>query len=163
MCGLMRNTAWGLLNPLCWEEEDVQGPGSCSGRWGLGSLWERDKAVTTHIRASVCCSAFQLFAASSPVVCHSYSQLFAVQHSIYLQSLPTYLQPYPQECAITTPAVCSHHRYLQSPPTCSRSPSQLSAGPPSARYNLFPAVCNHHPSYVQFPSHFGHQVRLVQD
>lgn len=117
-----------------------------------GQCGEREKAVPTHIRASICCSAPQLFAASSPVVCHSYSQLFAVQHTSYLQLPPTYLQPYPQECAITTPAVCSHHRYLQSPPSCSRSPSQLSAGPPSALYNLFPAVCNHHPSYVQFPS-----------
>lgn len=52
----------------------------------------------------------QLLAASSPGVCCFHSQLFAVQHSGYLQSLPTYLQPCPQEHATTTPAVRSQRR-----------------------------------------------------
>lgn len=111
----------GLLSPLCW------GRGGCVVADGVWLVWERAGCTHTHTCLSVCCSS-QLFAASSPVVCRSYSQLFAVQHSSYLQSLPTYLQPYPQECVITTPAVRSHHRYLQPPP-------QLSAA-------TFPAVCS---------------------
>lgn len=52
----------------------------------------------------------RLVAGFSPGVGCPHSQLFAVQHSGYLQSLPSYVQSCPQEHASTTLAVGSHRR-----------------------------------------------------
>lgn len=129
-CGLTTDMLRGLPSPPREER------GGCAGARGLRwqvRCWGRCGSEQPYPHACVpdWMTSSPAICSPSPLVCRSHSQLFAVQPSSYLQSLPTYLQPYPQECAITTPAARRHHRYLQSPP-------QLFTV-------TLPAVCSYHP------------------
>lgn len=139
------DTVWVSLAHCVGGEKDVQGPGCCSGRWDLGPVWEGEQAAPTCICACP-------YAVLLPSYLQAPLQLFAVL-------TPSCLQ-------FNTSAICSHYplicslilRSVQSPPQlfsrtdiCSRHPDapdhlpsclQL---PPSALYNLSPAVCSHYP------------------
>lgn len=151
-----RDTLWGLLSPLCQET---------GGRAGAGipycPMGSRASVGERTGRSARCPP--QLFAASSPGICCSHSQLFAVQHSSYLQSLPTYLQSYPHGYTSNTPAVQSSQT-LPVP-----TPAVTVTFPAVGSYHLqlsiislqlfavtTPVICNFHPP-------FEHQVRLAQD
>lgn len=147
------------LNPLCMERGGCVcvwwGGARATGRRNLAGVGEQATPDThTQAHLSTCCSVPQLSAASLPFVCSLCSQVFAIQHSSCLQSLPAYLQtvssgvcnyhpscsqPAPLDscshypsCSVTFPAVCSYHL-------------QLLAGNPSL------AVHSRHPRDLQFP------------
>ena len=120
------------LNPLCMERGEYVCVCVCvCVGWGLLAEgvcgWcGRAGHPDTHAQArlSTCCSA-----ASRPFVCSPCSQVFAIQHSSCLQSLPAYLQT-------VSSGVCNYHPSCSQPapldscshqPSCSQSPSQLLA------------------------------------
>ena len=166
VCVLKRD-ACGVSTHSAWREEDVRvcvHARACvcvgAGYWQKESVAGAGEQPTpdTHLQAhlSTCRSIPQLSAASRPFVCSPCSQVFAIQHSSCLQSLPAYLQtvssgvcnyhpscsqPAPLDscshypsCSVTFPAVCSYH-----PQLLARNPS--------------PAVHSRHPRDLQFSRH----------
>lgn len=125
------DTVWVPLAHCVGGEEDVQGPGCCSGRWDLGPVWEGEQAAPTRICACP-----------------------------YAVLLPSYLQPPLQLFAVltpsclqfNTPAICSHYplicslilRSVQSPPQLF-AVIQIFAAATQLLPITFPAVCGYHP------------------
>ena len=107
-----------------WQKESVAGAGE-----------QATPNTHTKVHLSTCCSVPQLSAASLPFVCSPCSQVFAIQRSSCLQSLPAYLQT-------VSSGVCNYH------PSCSQpAPLDSCSHYPSCSVT-FPAVCSYHPQLL---------------
>lgn len=138
VCGL-RDTLWGLLCPLCQETGGRAGDGIPYCPLGLGPVWEEGRPYRTLPSPAICSLFPRCLLCSLPVVCSSTLHLFAVLSSGVHKQHPS--------CAVITDTSSPHPSCHGHLPSC----RQL---PPSARHNFSPAVCSHHPSYLQFPSPF---------
>ena len=137
ICVLTRGRLWSL-NPLCMEKGGCVCVCVCVcvgwGSWQKESVAGAGEQATpdthTKVHLSTCCSVPQLSAASLPFVCSPCSQVFAIQRSSCLQSLPAYLQT-------VSSGVCNYH------PSCSQpAPLDSCSHYPSCSVT-FPAVCSY--------------------
>ena len=164
VCVLKRD-ACGVSTHSAWREEDVRVCVCmcvcvCVG-WPLAEGVCGWCGRAAHPRHTVAGAPVHLLFCS-PVICslpsvclQPFSQVFAIQHSSCLQSLPAYLQTissgvcnYHPSCSQPAPLdSCSHY------PSCSQSPSQLFAATTRNSWlviplQLFtadtPGICNFH-------------------
>lgn len=144
---------WAPRHPLGSPSPAVSGDRRTCRGWdtvlpaGVRGWCGREGRPYRTLPSPAICSLFsRCWLCSLPVVCSSTFQLFAVTTHLSAVLSSGVHKQHPS-CAVITDTSSPHPSCHGHLPSC----RQL---PPSARHNFSPAVCSHHPSYLQFPSPF---------